>query len=167
MKNIVLIGMPASGKSTVGVVLAKTLGVGFVDTDLVIQQREGRLLQDIIDKDGLKAFLEIEENALLSLVCENSVISTGGSAVFGEKAMEKLKKNAVTVFIDVSPSVLEKRLSNITTRGIAAKQGESVEDILRERLPHYKKHADFTISTENENVESSVEKIVSLLKLNN
>ena len=78
MKNIVLIGMPASGKSTVGVVLAKTLGVGFVDTDLVIQQREGRLLQDIIDKDGLKAFLEIEENALLSLDCENSVISTGG-----------------------------------------------------------------------------------------
>lgn len=167
MKNIVLIGMPASGKSTVGVVLAKTLGVGFVDTDLVIQQREGRLLQDIIDKDGLKAFLEIEENTLLSLDCENSVISTGGSAVFGEKAMEKLKKNAVTVFIDVSPSVLEKRLSNITTRGIAAKQGESVEDILRERLPLYKKYADFTISTENENVESSVEKIVSLLKLNN
>ena len=167
MKNIVLIGMPASGKSTVGVVLAKTLGVGFVDTDLVIQQREGRLLQDIIDKDGLKAFLEIEENSLLSLDCENSVISTGGSAVFGEKAMEKLKKNAVTVFIDVSPSVLEKRLSNITTRGIAAKQGESVEDILRERLPLYKKYADFTISTENENVESSVEKIVSLLKLNN
>ena len=167
MKNIVLIGMPASGKSTVGVVLAKTLGIGFVDTDLVIQQREGRLLQDIIDKDGLKAFLEIEENALLSLDCENSVISTGGSAVFGEKAMEKLKKNAVTVFIDVSPSVLEKRLSNITTRGIAAKHGESVEDILRERLPLYKKYADFTISTENENVESSVEKIVSLLKLNN
>ena len=87
--------------------------------------------------------------------------------MFGEKAMEKLKKNAVTVFIDVSPSVLEKRLSNITTRGIAAKQGESVEDILRERLPLYKKYADFTISTENENVESSVEKIVSLLKLNN
>lgn len=167
MKNVVLIGMPASGKSTVGVVLAKTLGVGFVDTDLVIQQREGRLLQDIIDKDGLKAFLEIEENVLLSLDCENSVISTGGSAVFGEKAMEKLKKNAVTLFIDVSPSVLEKRLSNITTRGIAAKQGESVEDILRERLPLYKKYADFTISTENENVESSVEKIVSLLKLNN
>ena len=100
------------------------------------------------------------------VVVVEDLISTGGSAVFGEKAMEKLKKNAVTVFIDVSPSVLKKRLSNITTRGIAAKQGESVEDILRERLPLYKKYADFTISTENENVESSVEKIVSLLKLN-
>ena len=92
MKNIVLIGMPASGKSTVGVILAKTLGIGFVDTDLVIQQREGRLLQDIIDTDGLDKFLEAEENAILSLECENSVISTGGSAVFGKNAMEKLKK---------------------------------------------------------------------------
>lgn len=166
MKNIVLIGMPASGKSTVGVILAKTLGIGFVDTDLVIQQREGRLLQDIIDTDGLDKFLEAEENAILSLECENSVISTGGSAVFGKNAMEKLKKDAVTVFIDVSPSALEKRLSNIKTRGIAAKNGESVEDILKERLPLYKKYADFTISTENENVEASVEKIVSLLKFN-
>lgn len=166
MKNIVLIGMPASGKSTVGVILAKTLGVGFIDTDLVIQQREGRLLQDIIDSDGLDKFLEVEENAILSLDCENCVISTGGSAVFGERAMEKLKKDSVTVFIDVSPDALKKRLSNIKTRGIAAKSGESVENILKQRLPLYKKYADFTISTENENVESSVEKIVSLLKLN-
>lgn len=164
MKNVVLIGMPASGKSTVGVVLAKTLGIGFVDTDLVIQQREGRLLQEIIDTDGLEAFLKAEENAILSLECYNCVISTGGSAVFSEKAMEHLKKNSVTVFIDVSSKVLLKRLSNIKTRGIAAKKGESVEEILRERLPLYKKYADFTITTENENVETSVEKIVNLIK---
>lgn len=163
MKNIVLIGMPASGKSTVGVVLAKTLGMGFVDTDLVIQQREGRLLQDIIDSDGLTAFLSAEENAILSLDCKNSVIATGGSAVFGEKAMEKLRENGVVVFLDVPLEALIKRLDNIKTRGIAAKKGQSVELILKERFPLYKKYADFTISVQNENVETTVEKIISSL----
>ena len=167
MKNIVLIGMPASGKSTVGVVLAKTLGVGFVDTDLVIQQREGRLLQDIIDKDGLKASLKSKKTHCFLWTVKTVLFQRAAVPCSAKKLWKSSKKNAVTVFIDVSPSVLEKRLSNIATRGIAAKQGESVEDILRERLPLYKKYADFTISTENENVESSVEKIVSLLKLNN
>lgn len=163
MKNIVLIGMPASGKSTVGVVLAKTLGMGFIDTDLVIQQREGRLLQDIIDSDGLTAFLSAEENAILSLDCKNSVIATGGSAVFGEKAMEKLRENGVVVFLEVPLEALIKRLDNIKTRGIAAKKGQSVELILKERFPLYKKYADFTISVQNENVETTVEKIISSL----
>ena len=101
MKNIVLIGMPASGKSTVGVILAKTLGIGFVDTDLVIQQRENALLQDIINEKGLQCFLDKERDAILSLECENCVVATGGSVVFRDEAMQKLKRNSVIVFIDV------------------------------------------------------------------
>lgn len=163
MKNIILIGMPASGKSTVGVVLAKTLGMGFVDTDLVIQQREGRLLQDIIDSDGLTEFLSAEENAILSLNCKNSVIATGGSAVFGERAMQKLRENGTVVFLDVPLEALINRLDNIKTRGIAAKKDQSVDLILKERLPLYKKYADFTVSVQNENVETTVEKIISYL----
>ena len=93
MNNIVLIGMPSSGKSTVGVILAKTLGVGFVDTDLLIQQREGRLLQEIINSDGIEHFLDCERDAVLSLDCDNSVIATGGSVIFRDEAMQKLHKN--------------------------------------------------------------------------
>ncbi len=163
MNNIVLIGMPASGKSTAGVVLAKALGMYFVDTDLVIQQREGRLLQDIIDSDGLAAFLSAEESAILSLDCKNSVIATGGSVVFSEKAMQKLRENGTVAFLDVPLESLINRLGNIKTRGIAARKGQSVESILSERLPLYKKYADFTISLKNENVETTVEKIISCL----
>ena len=101
MCNIVLIGMPASGKSTVGVLLAKTLGVGFCDTDLLIQQREHRLLQQIIDEDGIEAFLDAERDAILSLDCSDMVIATGGSAVLRAEAMQKLKANGVVVFLDV------------------------------------------------------------------
>lgn len=113
MKNIVLIGMPASGKSTVGVILAKTLGIGFVDTDLVIQQRENALLQDIINEKGLQCFLDKERDAILSLECENCVVATGGSVVFRDEAMQKLKRNSVIVFIDVPLENVKARLKNI------------------------------------------------------
>lgn len=166
MKNIVLIGMPASGKSTIGVVLAKTLGIGFVDTDLIIQQREKRLLQDIIDNEGLIAFLDAEQNAILSIKCDNTVISTGGSAVFRENAMKKLKKNGIIVFIDVPLNILSQRLDNIKTRGIACEKGQSIEKIYEERLPLYKKYADVSIKADNENVEQTVEKLIELLHKN-
>lgn len=164
MKNIVLIGMPASGKSTIGVVLAKTLGVGFVDTDLIIQQREKRLLQDIINTDGLEKFLDCERDAIISQKYENCVISTGGSAVFRDDAMQYLKNDGVIVFIDVGIDTLKKRLSNIKTRGIAASAGQSVESIYNERIALYKKYADITLTVENENVEQSVEKLINLIK---
>lgn len=164
MKNIVLIGMPGSGKSTVGVVLAKTLGIGFVDTDLIIQQREGRLLQDIIDSDGLEVFLDAERDAILSCDIKNSVIATGGSAVFREDAMAHLKKNGTVVFLNVKIESLKARLNNIKTRGIAAGKGESVENILAQRLPLYKKYADITLDVQGENVEATVERLISLLK---
>ena len=126
MKNIVLIGMPASGKSTVGVILAKTLGIGFVDTDLVIQQRENALLQDIINEKGLQCFLDKERDAILSLECENCVVATGGSVVFRDEAMQKLKRNSVIVFIDVPLKNVKARLKNIKTRGVAAPKNQTI-----------------------------------------
>ena len=163
MKNIVLIGMPACGKSTLGVVLAKTLGRGFIDTDLIIQQQQKRLLQDIINNDGLEHFLDCERDAILSAVCENCVIATGGSAVFREAAMLHLKENGTLVFIDTPVDVLEKRLSNIKTRGIAASKNKTVAEIYAQRLPLYKKYADIILETEGENIEKSVERLVKML----
>lgn len=164
MKNIVLIGMPASGKSTVGVILAKTLGVGFCDTDLVIQQRERRLLQEIIDCDGIAHFLDAECAAILSLQIENCVIATGGSAVFRDSAMQKLKHDGVIVFLNVSLETVKARLNNIKTRGVAATKGKSIDDIYKERLPFYQKYADITVSSDAKSSEDVVEDILYALK---
>ncbi len=166
MKNIILIGMPASGKSTVGVVLAKTIAYRFVDTDLIIQTRESKRLQDIIDNEGMDAFFRCEEEALLSVSCTgNTVISTGGSAVFSEKGMEHLKKDAVCVYIEVPCGILKKRLWNIRTRGIAARSGETVEDIFKEREVLYKKYADVVIRSDGRTVEEVVEQIISAAEI--
>lgn len=164
MKNIVLIGMPASGKSTVGVILAKTLGVGFCDTDLVIQQREKRLLQDIIDSDGIAHFLDTECAAILSLDFDNCVIATGGSAVFRDAAMQKLKRNGIIVFLDVSSETVKTRLSNIKTRGVAASKNKSIDEIYDERLPLYQKYADITVTSDTKSSEDVVSDILSALK---
>lgn len=162
MKNIILIGMPASGKSTVGVVLAKTLAFYFTDTDLVIQSREGKRLQDIIDNEGMDAFFRCEEAALLSLCSTgNTVISTGGSAVFSERGMAHLKQNSLCVYLAVSCRTLGERLKNIRTRGIAAKRGETIEEIFSEREPLYRKYADIEISADGKTVEELVEEIAS------
>lgn len=164
MKNIVLIGMPASGKSTVGVLLAKTLGVGFCDTDLVIQQREKRLLQEIIDTDGIAYFLDVECSAVLSINCENCVVATGGSVVFRDAAMQKLKRNGTVVFLDVSLETVKSRLCNIKTRGVAADKGKTIDDIYFERLPFYKKYADITVSLDGKSAEDAVGDILLALK---
>ena len=163
MKNIVLIGMPACGKSTLGVVLAKTLGRGFIDTDLIIQQQQKRLLQDIINTDGLEHFLDCERDAVMSVICENCVIATGGSVVFRDDAMRHLKENGTVVFIDVPVEMLEARLSNIRTRGIAAAKGETVAEIYSERLPYYKKYADIVLTANGDNIEQSVEELIRML----
>lgn len=164
MRNIVLIGMPASGKSTVGVLLAKTLGVGFCDTDLLIQQRERRLLQQIIDEEGIEAFLDKECDAILSLNCTDTVIATGGSAVFRAAAMEKLRKNGTIVFLDVPLREVQRRLQNIKTRGVAAQKGESVEEIYNERLPLYRTYADITVRVDAGTAEHTVGEILDALK---
>jgi shikimate kinase len=163
MKNLILIGMPGAGKSTVGVILAKALGMQFIDTDILIQEQTGRLLQDIIDTEGPGAFKKIEEKTLLSLHCHNAVIATGGSVVFSERAMEHLKSDGVVVYLDISFDEMEKRLRNITTRGIVLDAGQGLRDMYDQRIPLYEKYADLTIDCSEENFETVVRKILDEL----
>ena len=160
--NIVLIGMPGAGKSTVGVVLAKTAALEFVDTDLLIQKQTGKKLQEIIDNDGIDAFLKIEGEIISRVDCKNSVIATGGSAVFSENAMNNLRRDGVIVFLDVPLAVIKRRVDNITTRGIAMKPGETLETVYNERLPLYKKYADITVDLAD--TEHTVKKILEALQ---
>lgn len=163
VKNIILIGMPGSGKSTVGVLLAKALGTGFIDTDLIIQVQQRNTLQRLIDLNGLDGFMRFEESALLSVSEEaDMVIATGGSAVFCEKGMRHLKRNGVCFFLDLPIYDLQLRLSNIKTRGVACRRGESLEEIFAERIPLYSKYADFKIDCTDKSCEQVVEKIVRI-----
>lgn len=154
MKNIILIGMPGSGKSTVGVILAKTLGMRFVDTDLIIQQEQHDVLHRLIERYGIKRFGEMEEAALLSVMeTEDTVIATGGSAVFCERGMNFLKQSGVCVYLDVPCDELKRRLRNIKTRGIAAAKGMTIEEIFAERSPYYEKYADIRIECGDLHIE--------------
>ncbi|MCI8284497.1 MAG: shikimate kinase [Firmicutes bacterium] len=165
MSNLILIGMPASGKSTLGVVLAKTLGMQFLDTDLLIQKETGEKLQDIIDTEGMEGFLKIEEKILSYVSAENSVISTGGSAVYSDKAMKHLKSMGRVVYIELSLEEISRRLDNIKTRGIAMNPGESLKDLYNARIPLYEKYADITLNCEGLGIEYSIEKLADKLKL--
>ena len=163
-RNIVLIGMPGAGKSTLGVLLAKAMGMFFVDSDIVIQQKTKRLLQDIIDNDGTDKFLETEEEVLLDLDIENTVLATGGSAVYSEKAMENFRKDSTVVYLHVGFEEIRKRVTNITTRGIVLKNGRSLADAYDERKPLYDRYADITIDCTGCTVEESVRKLIEKLK---
>lgn len=143
--NIVLIGMPASGKSTVGVLLAKRLGYSFVDADLLIQEKEGKLLKEIIAERGPDGFLEVEDKINASIVAHRSVIAPGGSVVFGKNAMNHLKKIAVVVYLKVSYEELERRLGDVKDRGVVLKDGMTLKDLYEERIPYYEKYADLTV----------------------
>ena len=157
--NIVLIGMPASGKSTVGVILAKVLGKKFIDTDLVIQLREDALLADIIKEKGVEGFMKSEEEAILSVDENNTVIATGGSAVYGEKAMEHLKENGTVIYLKVEKDELFKRLKNIKERGVVLKQGETLDEMYDNRSVLYEKYADIIIEERKCTIEETIEKI--------
>ncbi len=160
MKNIVLIGMPAVGKSTIGVLLAKTLGFEFIDTDLVIQRETGRLLQDIIDREGLDAFCIAEERAICSVAAEeNAVIATGGSAVYSREAMLHLKKHGLVYYLSTPLEEIAKRLSNIKTRGIAMRPGDTIEDVFKRRAALYEEYADVTIDCFGKTAEETVSEI--------
>jgi shikimate kinase len=148
MANIILIGMPGAGKSTIGVLLAKASSRAFVDTDLVVQASEGRRLQAIIDQFGIEKFLEIEERCVMKLRPENAVIATGGSVIYREPAMMHLKKIGDVVFLNVSVNTLKKRLANSADRGIVAGRGQTLEMLFRERLTLYEKYADKTFNCE-------------------
>ena len=164
MKNIVLIGMPGAGKSTVGVLLAKTLGYAFLDTDLVIQEREGKLLQDLVDELGVEAFLEREADAICSVDCVNTVIAPGGSAVCRDRAMEHLKSLGRIVYLHLPLEELEHRLHNISTRGIAMAPGETLAHIYDYRSPLYRKYADLTVEAGRQTLEETVEQVLNALR---
>jgi shikimate kinase len=164
--NIILIGMAGSGKSTVGVLIAKMLGYDFLDTDLIIQKRENKLLQNIIDCDGLDYFKSAEESALLSIIAESTVIATGGSAVYCDAAMKKLKENGVCVWLYLPFSEINRRIMNPKTRGIAISPGMTLEDVYNEREPLYQKYADLRIDCV-QGVEENARQIIRLLKNHN
>ncbi len=164
MKNIVLIGMPGTGKSTVGVLLAKSLLMDFCDTDLIIQKKFSSPLCDIIAEAGTEGFIRAEENILSDLSFSNTVIATGGSAVYGEKAMKSLKSNGIAVYLDTPLEELEKRLLNIHTRGVAMKEGTTLSDLFEEREPLYRKYADITVDCSGLSAEECVERIVDFLE---
>ena len=163
MDNIILIGMPGAGKSTLGVLLAKAMGKLFVDTDIIIQQKTKRLLQDIIDNDGTQEFLRLEEEILLTVCEKNTVIATGGSAVYSEKAMEHFKKNGKIVYLHVDFDEIVKRVTNITTRGIVLKNGKTLADAYEERKPLYDKYADIVIDCTGSTIENSVKMLTEKL----
>lgn len=161
--NIVLIGMPGAGKSTVGIILAKYISFNFVDTDVLIQIQEKRTLQEIIDSEGHNVLRQIEENVLKTLSVKNFVISTGGSAVYSEAAMNFLKSTSIIIFLDMSFSLLKSRIHNFSTRGIAKKPEQSFEDLFNERYILYKKYSDVTINCDDLNQEEVCAKIISEL----
>lgn len=143
--NIILIGMPGSGKSTVGSLLAKLIGYRFLDTDFVIQNMEGKVLQDIIDEEGLPAFKTSEEKALCSVLCDETVIATGGSAIYCERGMKHLKAGGKVVYLKTEINMLEKRLTNLASRGVAGAKYKTIAQIFEERKPLYEKYSDFTV----------------------
>lgn len=163
MKNIVLIGMPGAGKSTIGVILAKSMLMDFTDTDLLIQKKHSSSLCDIINKYGIDEFLKTENNVICEADFSNCVIATGGSAVYGAEAMNKLKEKGVTVYLKVECEELEKRINNIHTRGIAMKDGTTLAELFEEREPLYKKYADITVNCTNLTPEECVDRIIGMI----
>ncbi len=164
MKNIILIGMPGAGKSTVGVLLAKSLLMDFCDTDLIIQRKTKKALCDIINEKGTEYFISLEENIILSENFSNMVIATGGSAVYGEKAMSKLCKNGICVYLKVELPELVRRLGDITTRGIAMDKEKGLDELFEERIPLYEKYADITVNCTGLTPEECVDIIVKNYK---
>lgn len=163
MENIVLIGMPGVGKSTVGVILAKELGYQFIDADLLIQKQEKRLLREIIAQDGVDGFIQIENQVNASIETDRTVIATGGSVVYGREAMEHLKKISTVVYLKLSYQALKKRLGNLKNRGVVLREGQTLRDLYEERVVLYEKYADIVIDEENKGIEETLQYILKEL----
>lgn len=164
MANIALIGMPGCGKSTVGVLLAKALGMTFVDTDIVLQEQQGRKLQEMIDEIGVDAFLDMEEACVAALSPENSVVATGGSVVYGKRAMRRLHKLGTVVYIRLPFDEIQRRLQNLATRGVTLRKGQTLLDLYNERIPLYEKEADVVFDAENLSLDHSAQLLAKRLR---
>ena len=164
MRNIVLVGMPGCGKSTIGVLAAKALMMDFVDTDLVLQKQAGRPLQQMVDELGTEGFSNVEEACICSLHYENTVIATGGSVALEKRAMEHLRQSSLVVFLRLSYETIESRLSNIKTRGIAMKKGQTLRDLYEMRQPFYHGCADAILDADGQTVEETVSALVDLIR---
>lgn len=165
MNNIILIGMPGAGKSTCGVLAAKLLLKNFFDTDLLIQNLEGKSLQNIIDEKGTEYFQSAEESAILSLDINGTVIATGGSVVYSEKAMEHLKSLGKIIYLHLDYETMKKRIRNLSTRGLVLRNGSTLKDMYDERLPLYEKYAEKIIICDGNTVEETAEKIVEAAEI--
>ncbi len=157
--NVILIGMPGAGKSTVGVILAKRLGCDFIDSDLLIQTRAGKSLQAIINKEGLDAFRRLEEEVLLGIGVDRTVIATGGSAVYSDKAMRHLKSTGPVVFINTPLQTLQSRIADMSSRGMVISPGESFAGLFVERNPLYRRYADIVVDDRDKTVEMIADEI--------
>lgn len=162
MSNVILVGMPGSGKSTIGVVLAKVLGYEFLDTDLLIQKQEKKKLSEIISSKGIDKFLEIENKVIESINAKNTVIATGGSAVYGQSGMEHLKEIGQVVYLKVAYDDLCCRLGNLKDRGVVLREGQSFQQLYAERIPLYEKYADIVIDEKNKYIRVIVDEIADL-----
>ncbi|MBQ5674916.1 MAG: shikimate kinase [Lachnospiraceae bacterium] len=163
--NIVLIGMPGVGKSTIGVILAKILAYHFLDSDLVIQEREGRRLHQIISEEGTDGFLKIENDVNASLNVERTIIATGGSAIYGKEAMEHLKEIGEVVYLKADYETIEKRLGNLEKRGVALKNGQTLKDLYEERTKLYELYADVTVDEKGLGTEETIGAVLRGLNL--
>ena len=164
MKNIILTGMPGVGKSTIGVILAKELGYQFLDSDLLIQQQEKKLLKDIIAEKGVDGFLAVENQVNASIEAERAVIATGGSAVYGKEAMEHFKRTGIVVYLKCSYDALEKRLGDLKGRGVVLKDGQTPRDIYEERSVLYEKYADLIVVEDGRDIEGTLALVMENLR---
>ncbi|MGI6070234.1 MAG: shikimate kinase [Blautia sp.] len=164
MENVILIGMPGAGKSTIGVVLAKVLGYQFLDSDLLIQRQENRRLSQIIDEEGIEGFKKVEDRVNASICTEQTVIATGGSVVYCENAMEHLKSIGTVVYLELPYGELSKRLGNLRGRGVILRDGQSLQELYQERVPLYEKYADLTVNCENQSLEDSLQAVLDSLQ---
>lgn len=164
MKNIILIGMPAVGKSTVGVIVAKRLGYEFVDTDLLIQKQEKKLLKEIIDEVGNEGFLSIENQVNRDLYVERTVIAPGGSIVYCEEAMEHYREIGTVIYLKASYEEIEKRIKNAKNRGVVLKDGQELRDVYEERVKLFEKYADYTVEETGIGLDETIDRVLELIE---
>lgn len=156
--------MPAVGKSTVGVVVAKRLGMRFIDTDLVIQEQEKKLLREIIADVGSDGFLEIENRVNAGIQAENSVISPGGSAIYGAEAMKHFKEIGTVVYLKASYQTIKRRIRSPKKRGVVLRDGQTLRDLYNERIPYFEKYADITVCEDGCRIEETIENVISAVE---